>query len=215
MNQLVAPSLLAADFSNLQSVCEMINQSRADLLHLDVMDGVFVPNISFGFPVIQAIRKHSRKPLDIHLMIQDPHRYLEQFKSAGANILTIHVETTISLSSIIKTLKDLDMDICLAIKPNTLVAVLNDVITEIHSVCIMSVEPGFGGQTFIDNTYVKINQLKELIISKHAKALIKVDGGVNLDNYHNLINAGVDILVVGTSIFASENPLKAIEMLKG
>jgi ribulose-phosphate 3-epimerase len=214
MAHLIFPSILSADFSNLQLVCDIINNSEADAFHLDVMDGVFVPNISFGFPVIEAIQKHAQKPLDVHLMIGDPDRYLERFKNVGASILTVHFEACTDLNQTINTLKKLGMKTSVAINPQTPVSCLAEFISDIESVCIMSVHPGFGGQSFIENTYNKLIQMKEIIRIKKSNTMIKVDGGINLNNSFKLVNTGADILVAGTSVFGSNDPISAIERLK-
>ena len=210
----VTPSILSADFANLQGVCEMINSSEADGFHLDVMDGVFVPNISFGFPVIKAIKRHARKPLDMHLMIVQSERYLERFRDAGANILTVHIEACAYIQSTIDAIKKLDMEVCIAIKPETPLSVLDDIIADIEAVCVMSVNPGFGGQTFMESTFDKVKELKAIIRSANTKALIKVDGGIDLSNYIKLVDAGADILIAGTSVFGAKDPVRAIEALK-
>jgi len=214
MAHLIFPSILSADFTNLQLVCETVNNSKADGFHLDVMDGLFVPNISFGFPIIVAIQRNAQKPLDVHLMIVDPGRYLERFRNAGANILTVHFEACKNLKQTINTIKKLGMKASVAINPQTPVSYLTEIISDIESVCIMSVNPGFGGQKFIENTYNKIEQMKEIIRIKKSNALIKIDGGVDLNNSFKLVHAGADILVAGTSVFGSEDPIGAIEILK-
>ena len=214
MAHLILPSILAADFGNLQEVCEMINNSEADGLHLDVMDGVFVPNISFGFPVIEAIYKHAKKPLDIHLMITDPDPYLERFKYAGASTLTIHIESCRHLKRSVDAIHNLGIKACVAFNPQTPVCLLEEIVAEIDSVCLMSVNPGFGGQTFIENTFDKVRELKTLIETKHSAAYIKIDGGIDTNNCLKLVQAGADILVAGTSIFGNDNPFKAISILK-
>jgi ribulose-phosphate 3-epimerase len=214
MAHLITPSILSADFGNLQSVCEMINSSQADGFHLDVMDGVFVPNISFGFPVIHAIQKYANKPIDVHLMIVEPDRYLERFKEAGADILTFHLEACNLIQSTINAIKKLGMKVCIAIKPQTPVSVLKGLISDIDAVCIMSVNPGFGGQTFIESTVNKVEAMKAIIQARNANTLIKVDGGVDLSNYLRLVNAGADILVAGTSVFGADDAVRAIDALK-
>jgi ribulose-phosphate 3-epimerase len=214
MSHLIAPSLLSADFSNLQRECEMLNKSKADWFHLDVMDGVFVPNISFGFPVIKAISKLTQKPLDVHLMIVDPDRYFQAFKDAGANSLTVHLEVCNHLHRSIQAIKDLGMKAGVAINPHTSTSLLMDTIGDIDMVCVMSVNPGFGGQKFIEQTYEKIYQLKEMIHVKKSKAIIEVDGGVDIGNYKKLVNAGAHILVAGNAVFSSDDPFSAIEQLK-
>ncbi len=215
MPHLVYPSILSANFGNLQAVCEMLNNSEADGFHLDVMDGVFVPNISFGFPVIKTIKEFANKPLDVHLMIVEPDRYLEQFRDAGATTLTVHYEACADIFKTIKAIRKLNIKVCIAISPQTPVSVLSEIIFDIDEVCMMSVHPGFGGQSFITDTYTKIEQLKEIIRIKKAKALIKVDGGIDLSNCVKLINVGADILVAGTSVFGANDPAAAIRELKG
>ncbi len=215
MSQLVAPSLLTADFTNLASDIEMLNSSKADWIHLDVMDGVFVPNISFGMPVISSIKKIAKKPLDVHLMIVKPERYIADFKKAGADILTIHYEACTHLNRSIHQIKEHGMKAGVVLNPHTPVAVLEDIITVLDLVLIMSVNPGFGGQKFIDNTYKKVKSLRKMINSSGSKALIEVDGGVSIDNAPKLVDAGVDVLVVGNTVFSSDDPIRTIEILKG
>jgi ribulose-phosphate 3-epimerase len=214
MNHLIAPSILTANLLNLNDEIEMINSSQADWLHLDIMDGVFVPNISFGFPVIEQIAAISKKPLDVHLMITDPARYIERFKDCGADRLGIHIEADIHLNRTVNLIKNLGMKACVVINPHTSIFLLHDILPEIDQVLVMSVNPGFGGQKFIENSYEKISRLKDLILKKSCEALIEVDGGVNLENAPRLVAAGADILVVGNAIFASENPLQTIANLK-
>jgi ribulose-phosphate 3-epimerase len=192
----------------------MMNNSEADGFHLDVMDGIFVPNISFGFPIIEAIKKQAKKPLDVHLMIVNPDRYLERFRNAGAIILTVHFEACPDLKQTINSIHNLGMKVCIAINPVTPVSCLTEIISDIESVCIMSVHPGFGGQAFIENTYNKVVEMKEIIRTKRSKALIKVDGGVDLNNSFKLFNEGADILVAGTSVFRSKDPISTIGRLK-
>lgn len=211
---LVAPSVLSADFSNLQKDIELINNSEADWFHVDVMDGVFVPNISFGFPVIKAIKKFARKPLDVHLMIVQPERYVKAFREAGADNLSVHIEASVHLHRTIQMIKAEGMKAGVAINPHTPVASLADIITEINLVCMMSVNPGFGGQKFIEHTYSKIQQLKELIEKSNAKTLIEIDGGVDLNNYRKLIDTGADVLVAGNTVFSSSDPSGTIAVLK-
>jgi ribulose-phosphate 3-epimerase len=211
---LVAPSLLSADFGNLARDVEMLNNSQADWIHIDVMDGMFVPNISFGFPVIKAVRKIAKKPLDVHLMIEQPDRYLEQFKLVGAEILTVHYEACTHLHRTLQAIKALGLKAGVSLNPHTPVNVLNDIIHDVDMVLIMSVNPGFGGQKFIEHSYAKISKLKELIIKTGSKTLIEVDGGVTLENAHKLVTAGVDVLVAGNTVFASINPANTIELLK-
>ncbi|MDQ3191019.1 MAG: ribulose-phosphate 3-epimerase [Bacteroidota bacterium] len=210
----IAPSILSADFANIQRDVEMINQSEADLFHVDIMDGVFVPNISFGFPVVKAIKKHAKKPLDVHLMIVEPEKYIQAFKQAGADILTVHIEASTHLHRTISEIKAAGMQAGVAINPHTSVSLLQDVIADIDLVCIMSVNPGFGGQKFIQNTYNKIKQLKAMIISTNSSAKIEIDGGVDLNNALELIKAGADVLVAGNTVFSSPDPVKTIAQLK-
>ncbi len=214
MNHLIAPSILSADFANLQSDIEMINRSEADWFHIDIMDGVFVPNISFGFPVLTAIKKHAKKPLDVHLMIADPDRYLEQFQKAGADNITVHYEACTHLHRTIHAVKDLGCKAGVALNPHTPVSVLEDVIEDIDLVCLMSVNPGFGGQKFIENTYKKIHSLKMLAASCNEGLLIEIDGGVGNANTLALINAGANVLVAGNAVFAAQIPEEAIAGLK-
>ena len=211
---LVAPSILAADFANLQRDIEMINKSDADWFHIDIMDGVFVPNISFGMPVLGAITKHTKKPVDVHLMIVDPDRYIKTFATLGANILTVHYEACTHLHRTIQAIKAEGMLAGVALNPHTNIDLLEDTICDIDMVCIMSVNPGFGGQGFIENTYEKIIKLKKLIVSKNAKTIIEVDGGVTDKNAVALVNAGADVLVAGNFVFKSIDPIKTISELK-
>lgn len=211
---LIAPSVLAADFANLQRDIEMINHSDADWFHIDIMDGVFVPNISFGMPVLEAINKHAKKTTDVHLMIVDPDKYIKTFALLGVTNLTVHYEACVHLHRTLQAIKAEGMKAGVALNPHTSVALLEDVIQDIDVVCLMSVNPGFGGQSFIENTYKKIRQLKELITKNNASTLIEIDGGVTNKNAKDLVNAGADILVAGSFVFNSENPITTIKELK-
>lgn len=213
-NTLIAPSVLAADFANLQRDIEMINSSEADWFHIDIMDGVFVPNISFGMPVLEAISKHAKKTIDVHLMIVDPDRYISTFKKLGANILTVHYEASTHLHRTLQAIKAEGMKAGVALNPHTNVSLLEDVIKDIDLVCIMSVNPGFGGQSFIENTYKKVKQLKEIITRNNASTLIEIDGGVTSKNAQQLVESGADVLVAGSFVFNAENPIQTIADLK-
>ena len=213
-NTLIAPSVLAADFANLQRDIEMINISEADWFHIDIMDGVFVPNISFGMPVLEAIAKHAKKTIDVHLMIVDPDRYIKTFAGLGANILTVHYEACTHLHRTLQAIKDEGMKAGVALNPHTPISFLEDVIQNIDLVCIMSVNPGFGGQSFIENTYKKVTQLKELITKNNAKTVIEIDGGVTNQNAKQLADAGADVLVAGSFVFRSDNPIETVSDLK-
>ncbi len=213
-NTLIAPSVLAADFANLQRDVEMINNSAADWFHIDIMDGVFVPNISFGMPVLAAINKHAKKTIDVHLMIVDPDRYIETFKNLGADILTVHYEACTHLHRSLQAIKAAGMKAGVAINPHTNVALLEDVINDIDLVCIMSVNPGFGGQSFIENTYKKVQQLKEIIVRNNATTLIEIDGGVTDKNAADLVKVGADVLVAGSFVFTAQDPIATIDNLK-
>lgn len=213
-NTLIAPSVLAADFANLQRDIEMINNSEADWFHIDIMDGVFVPNISFGMPVLEAISKHATKTIDVHLMIVDPDRYIKTFAQLGSNILTVHYEACTHLHRTLQAIKAEGMKAGVALNPHTNVSLLEDIINDIDMVCIMSVNPGFGGQSFIENTYKKIKDLKEIINRNNASTIIEIDGGVTNKNATQLVEAGADVLVAGNYVFKAENPTQTIIDLK-
>jgi ribulose-phosphate 3-epimerase len=213
-NTLIAPSLLAADFANLQRDIEMVNNSQADWFHIDIMDGVFVPNISMGMPVLEAISRHATKTIDVHLMIVDPDRYIKTFASLGANNLIVHYEACTHLHRTLQAIKAEGMKAGVALNPHTNINLLEDVINDIDLVCMMSVNPGFGGQSFIENTYVKVRRLKELIVKKDATTLIEIDGGVTSKNALQLVEAGADVLVAGNFVFKAENPIQTIADLK-
>lgn len=213
-NTMIAPSVLAADFGNLQRDVEMINKSQADWFHIDIMDGVFVPNISFGMPVLEAIAKHANKTLDVHLMIIDPDRYIKTFKDLGADILTVHYEACNHLHRTIQAIKAEGMKAGVALNPHTNVNVLEDVIKDLDLVLIMSVNPGFGGQSFIENTYDKVKKLKAMIDATGSSAIIEIDGGVTSKNAKALVEAGASALVAGSFVFKSETPMDTIAELK-
>ncbi|WP_411030311.1 ribulose-phosphate 3-epimerase [Spongiimicrobium sp. 3-5] len=208
--KIIAPSLLAADFANLQRDVEMVNNSKAEWHHIDIMDGVFVPNISFGMPVLKAIAKHAKKPLDVHLMIVDPDRYIKTFADMGAHTLTVHYEACTHLHRTLQAIKAEGMHAGVALNPHTNINLLEDTINDIDLVCIMSVNPGFGGQSFIQNTYDKVKDLKALITKKKSNTLIEIDGGVNDGNAKQLVTAGADVLVAGSFVFKSQNPTATI-----
>jgi ribulose-phosphate 3-epimerase len=214
MQTIIAPSVLAADFANLQRDIEMINQSEADWFHIDIMDGVFVPNISFGMPVLEAITRHAKKTIDVHLMIVDPDRYISTFKKLGADILTVHYEACTHLHRTLQAIKAEGMKAGVALNPHTNVQLLEDVIQDIDLVCLMSVNPGFGGQSFIENTYNKVLKLKALIEQKNASTIIEIDGGVTTKNAKQLLEAGADVLVAGSFVFNSTDPINTIHQLK-
>jgi ribulose-phosphate 3-epimerase len=214
MEKLIAPSLLSADFNNLGRDIEMVNKSDADWFHLDIMDGVFVPNISFGFPVVEHIAKVAKKPLDVHLMIVHPEHFLERFCDAGANILTVHWEACSHLHRTLSQIKKLGMRSGVSINPHTPVELLDDILIEADLVLIMSVNPGFGGQKFIENSLSRISRLRKMIDQKGLSTLIEVDGGVDLNNATRIYSAGADVLVAGNAVFKSENPLEAIRAIK-
>lgn len=214
MQTIIAPSILSADFAQLATAIEIIDKSVAEFVHIDVMDGRFVPNITFGMPVIKAIRSYTKKTFDVHLMIVEPEKYIMDFKNAGADLLTVHYEASIHLHRTIQVIKNNGMRAGVAINPHTSVSVLSDILEEIDLVCLMSVNPGFGGQSFIERTYEKIEMLKELAYKRNPNLLIEIDGGVNLSNAQKLINCGANVLVAGNAIFNTEYPIETISAFK-
>jgi ribulose-phosphate 3-epimerase len=214
MKHLVAPSILSADFARLGEETQMINGSLADWFHVDVMDGVFVPNISLGFPVVKAIKKHASKPLDVHLMIIEPQKYIEEFRDAGADILTVHLEASVHLHRTVAAIRQAGMKAGVAINPHTPVSALYDIIGDIDLVCMMAVNPGFGGQKFIPRIYNKVAELKRMIRENRSSALIEIDGGVSIDNARQLLEAGANVLVAGNAVFSAKDPSGAIKDLK-
>ena len=206
----IAPSMLAADFANLERDVNLVNQSQADWFHMDIMDGVFVPNISFGMPVLKAMAQHAKKPLDVHLMIVDPDRYIQTFADLGATVLTVHAEACTHLHRTVQAIKAAGMKAGVALNPHTSISVLEEVISDLDLVCVMSVNPGFGGQQFIENTYDKVRRLRALANAKNAEVMIEIDGGVTSKNATALVQAGADVLVAGSFVFRSENPLDTI-----
>lgn len=214
MKPIVAPSILAADFGNLEREVTMINESQADWIHVDIMDGVFVPNLSMGIPVVQAVKKHAKKPLDVHLMIVNPERYVEVFHQAGAAVISVHLEASPHLHRTVQHIKSMGCKAGVAINPHTSVSLLEDILGDIDLVCMMSVNPGFGAQKFIENTYSKVSRLRSMIDKAGAKVQIEIDGGVNQQNAKQLMDAGADVLVAGNFVFSSSNPKQVIEQLK-
>ena len=211
--KLIAPSMLASDFGNLEGEISMVNNSKADWFHIDVMDGVFVPNISFGTPIMNVLKKCAKKPLDVHLMIVNPDNYIEKFAELGSSVLTVHAEACTHLHRTVQKIKSLKMKAGVAINPHTPISSLESIINEIDLVCVMSVNPGFGGQSFIENTYQKVEELKSLIDKKNSKAIIEIDGGVTSENAIKLVEKGADILVAGSFVFKSKNPTETISTL--
>ncbi|WP_299455317.1 ribulose-phosphate 3-epimerase [uncultured Microscilla sp.] len=215
MAPIIAPSILAADFANIQKEVEMLNESSADWIHIDIMDGMFVPNISFGMPVLAAIQQHAKKPLDVHLMIEQPERYVETFKKLGADTISVHYEACPHLHRNLQQLRDLDCRVGVALNPHTSVDLLADTLHDIDLVCLMSVNPGFGGQKFIEQTYQKVRKLRAMAEAQNTPLRIEIDGGVNSQNAPKLIEAGADVLVAGSFVFRAEDPIATIAGLKG
>ena len=214
MKSIIAPSILASDFANLQREIVMINESEADWIHIDIMDGVFVPNLSMGLPVVEAVKRHARKPMDVHLMIVQPERFVEAFHKAGAAIISVHVEACPHLHRNVQQIKQLGIKAGVALNPHTSVSQLENIIQDIDLVCLMSVNPGFGGQKFIETTYQKIKDLKKMIVASKSSAVIEIDGGVNEANAKPLLEAGADVLVAGNFVFSSSEPKEVIRKLK-
>lgn len=214
MSVIIAPSFLASNFLRLEDECAMVNQSEAEWFHLDVMDGRFVPNISFGFPIIEAIRRTTSKVCDVHLMIEEPGKYAEAFKKAGADVLTVHIEACPHLHRNIQQIRDLGMKAGVAVNPHTSISLLKDMLDDLDLICLMSVNPGFGGQKFIPQTLQRIRELKDMLLARGASALIEIDGGVTLENAPDIIAAGADVLVAGSTVFASSDPIDTIARLK-
>lgn len=214
MSHLIAPSVLSADFSNLRSDVEMVNNSQADWFHLDIMDGVFVPNISFGMPVTAAIQKYARKPLDVHLMIVEPDKFIDEFHKLGAEVLNVHYEACTHLHRTLQRIKACGMKAGVTLNPHTPVSVLEEIIQDVDVAMLMSVNPGFGGQKFIENTIDKTSRLKELILKRNSHALIEIDGGVNFETGKRLLQAGADVLVAGSFVFGAQNPTETVAQLK-
>ena len=214
MNHKIAPSLLSADFGNLKADIDMVNKSEADWLHIDIMDGVFVPNISFGFPVLEYVKNLSQKPLDVHLMITDPAKFIKEVRDSGAFMMNVHYEACIHLHRTIQQIKEAGMKAGVTLNPSSPISLLADIINDVDMVLIMSVNPGYGGQKFIEHSIEKVKKLKELINNKNSKALIEVDGGINLTTGKQIVEAGADVLVAGNSVFKAENPTQMIHQLK-
>ena len=214
MNHKIAPSLLSADFGNLKADIDMVNKSEADWLHIDIMDGVFVPNISFGFPVLEYVKNLSQKPLDVHLMSTDPAKFIKEVRDSGAFMMNVHYEACIHLHRTIQQIKEAGMKAGVTLNPSSPISLLEDIINDVDMVLIMSVNPGYGGQKFIEHSIEKVKKLKELINNKNSKALIEVDGGINLTTGKQIVEAGADVLVAGNSVFKAENPTQMIHQLK-